>query len=198
VVESPKPLETLGFSNLDTNHQIPDAIVDINEYITSPGPSAVSNQPKAIFKGIYLEPVTQPRLTPSTSPAPTPGECRASLDFEINNAPVRYNLFMLPVFVTASPCVSTHVQFRQQAQMRLREAVLVKDLKETYTAPDKLLVINAIGEGDEVVARAWCAERGRHAVIRRDVPGRECCFACACGLAAGDTGLNVDLLIWTK
>jgi hypothetical protein len=198
VVKSATPLEALGFTNSDTNHQILDSIVNINEYIISPGPSVSPNQPKAIFKGIYLEPITQPRPNTETSPTRTPGECRASLDFEINNVSVRYTLFTLPVFVTAPPCVGTHVQFRRQAQMRLRDAVLVKDLKDTNTAADRLLVINAMGEGDEVVARAWCAERGRHAVIRRDVPGRECCFACACSLAAGDTGLNVNVLIWTK
>ncbi len=77
-----------------------------------------------------------------------------------------------------------------------REAVLVKNLKETYPVSDRLLVINAMGDGDEVVARAWCSERGKHAVIRRDIPGKECCFACACNLAAGDTGLNCNVLIW--
>jgi len=51
-----------------------------------------------------------------------------------------------------------------------------------------------LGQGEEVVARAWCAERATHAVIRRD---GECCFACAIGVTAERTGLGFNVLIWS-
>lgn len=200
IVRLPRPLEALGFTdtNPESNEQIINAIVDPNEYIISSGPVAPPGSQKCTFKGISLELIPQARLNIGQSLGLPTEEYRASLDFEISGSVVKYTLFTLPVFVNAPPCVGTHVMFRRQAQMRLREAVLVKDLKDTYPVPDKLLVINAMGDGDEVVARAWCAERGKHGVIRRDVPGKECCFACACNLAAGDTGLNCNVLIWAR
>ncbi len=200
IVRLPKPLEALGFTETgsETNEQIINAIVDPNEYIISSGPLAQTGGQRSIFKGISLELIPQARLAIGASLGLPTEEYRASLDFEIAGTATKYTLFTLPVFVTAPPCVGTHVQFRRQAQMRLREAVLVKNLKESYPVSDRLLVINAMGDGDEVVARAWCSERGKHAVIRRDIPGKECCFACACNLAAGDTGLNCNVLIWAR
>ncbi|KAJ4373067.1 hypothetical protein N0V83_003358 [Neocucurbitaria cava] len=200
IIRLAKPLEALGFTDTDqtTNEQIITEIVDANEYIISSGPVVPPGHQKCVFKGIHLELIPQARLNIGQTLGLPTEEYRASLDFEISSQSVRYALFTLPIFVTAPPCVGTHVMFRRQAQMRLRDAFLVKDLKDTYPVPDKMLVINAMGEGDEIVARAWCAERGKHAVIRRDVPGKECCFACACDLAAGDTGLNCNVLIWAR
>lgn len=63
---------------------------------------------------------------------------------------------------------------------------------------EKLLIINALCDGDEVVARAWCAENGKRAVVRRNLSGFECCFTCAFNRAVGNTGLNCDVLIWSK
>jgi len=56
------------------------------------------------------------------------------------------------------------------------------------------LIINATGKGAEVLARAWCAERGRNAVIRRN-PGP--CFVCAYDVAS-KRGLGVNVLIWVS
>jgi hypothetical protein len=84
---------------------------------------------------------------------------------------------------------------RRQAQNYLSNVVRVSDLKEAYAPSDALVIIDALGQGEEVVARAWCAERARHAVIRRD---GECCFTCATGVAAGYTGLGVNVLIWSR
>ena len=52
------------------------------------------------------------------------------------------------------------------------------------------MIIDAQGDSEEVVARAWCAERVRHAVIRRD-----CCFVCARTLAENRIGLGIKVLI---
>jgi len=82
--------------------------------------------------------------------------------------------------------------------MLLKDSVLVADLKSAYPSGERLLVINALGEGDEVVARAWCAERGKHAIIRRETTGQSCCFTCASGLATTYSGLSINVLIWSK
>ena len=84
---------------------------------------------------------------------------------------------------------------RRQVQNYLDKAVKVADLKEAYVPNDELVIIDALGQGEEAVARAWCAERARHAVIRRD---GECCFACATGVVAGRTGLGFNVLIWSQ
>ena len=57
---------------------------------------------------------------------------------------------------------------------------------------DDVMVINATGRGAEVLARAWCSERGRNAVIRR---AGGPCFVCAVR-AASKAGLGVGVLIW--
>jgi len=54
------------------------------------------------------------------------------------------------------------------------------------------MIINATGKGAEVLARAWCSERGRNAVIRR---AGGPCFVCAVR-AAGKRGLGLGTLIW--
>lgn len=81
---------------------------------------------------------------------------------------------------------------RRRAAKCLRHIIKAADLKEAYPAGDQLVIIDAQGDGEEVVARAWCAERARHAVIRR---GRDCCFVCAITLAESRTGLGIKVLI---
>lgn len=119
-------------------------------------------------------------------------EYQATLDFTINGIATSYTLYTTPCFVTAHPCVGTHVVFKSQAKWFTRNVVSVADLKEYIWDGGQFLVINAVGEGQEVLARAWCAERGRHAVIRK---GPDCCFSCA-ALLAGKGGLAFNLLIW--
>jgi hypothetical protein len=203
VVKSAKPLEAFGFldDSPENNEQMIEAIVDINEYITPTPPALLPGQRRSTFKGITLELVPEARLNLNTSLAGLPTEeYRSSLQFDIGGVAVTYTLYSCPIFVCAPPCVGAqgHVMFRRQMAMFLTSSVPVADLKDTYPTSDRLLVINALGEGDEVVARAWCAERGRHAVIRRDVPGQDCCFTCATNLAVGDSGLNLNVLIWSK
>ncbi|KAF2030195.1 hypothetical protein EK21DRAFT_112114 [Setomelanomma holmii] len=155
IIRLAKPLEALGFTEEsgESNVTTINEIVEPNEYIVASGPVAQPGQPKPIFKGIHLELVPTARLNIGQSLGLPTEEYRASLDFEFSTTPpklVRCTLFTLPVFVTAPPCVGTHVMFRRQAQMRLREAVLVKDLKGTYPVEGNVLFINAMGDGEEV------------------------------------------------
>jgi hypothetical protein len=201
VVKLPSPLEAFGFgpSRTETNSQILNAMTDPNEYILPRPLNPPPNHRGSAFKGINLDliPGVESILNLSILGLPTE-TYRASMDFEIDSKPVRYNLFYNPVFVTAPPCVGTHPMFRRVADQRLRDAVTVANLKGTVPTAGKLLIINALCDGDEVVARAWCAENGKHAIVRRNIPGFECCFTCACNLALGDTGLNCNVLIWSK
>jgi hypothetical protein len=201
IVKSQRPLETFGFisGSTETREQMIDSIVDINEYINPTNPAPIQVVQRSQFKSISLELMPEARYALNNPNPGLPKETyRASLEFEVNGKPVKYTLFSNPVFVNAPPCIGTHPMFRRQAQMYLREAVSVVDLKETHPEKDKLLIINALGEGDEVVARAWCAETGRHAVVRRDIPGQECCFTCAVELASTETGLGVNCIIWSR
>jgi len=91
---------------------------------------------------------------------------------------VEYPLTCNPVIVSAPPCVSGPHLAHSREHERYRRVVDVKDLqKEELTAPGKMLIINATGGRDaEVLARAWCCSKGRHAVISR---GETTCMTCA-------------------
>jgi hypothetical protein len=119
-------------------------------------------------------------------------EYQATLDFTVNGSAIRYTLYTMPCFVTAQPCRGSHVMFKSQAKWYTKNVVSARNLKDYTWDGHQFLVVNALGEGQEVLARAWCAERGRHAVIRK---GPGCCFTCAAKLS-GNVGLGFNLLIW--
>jgi tetratricopeptide (TPR) repeat protein len=128
---------------------------------------------------------------------------RASITFQIdnNNGPISYILYTNPVFVSLPPCFpgvkgAHEVHARELARMQ-KNIVAVENLNQTVSAddPDDVLVINSTGHGAaEVLARAWCSERGKNAAIRH-MGGP--CFACAFQ-AASKQGLGVGVLIWVS
>jgi hypothetical protein len=190
-------LQSLGFGQ-SNGTESPEALLqnltDPNEWIRASPPHRPANDSsRSVFKAIHLAeiPSTTTTLDPIIS---TSKEYRASLEFEVNSTLTRYTLFSNPLFVYAPPCVGTHVMHRRQAQNYLSSVIQVADLKEAYPPSDSLVIIDALGQGEEVVARAWCAERARNAVIRRD---GECCFACATAVTVGRTGLGFNVLIWS-
>jgi hypothetical protein len=192
-------LESLGFETPEggeTPEAAVQSIVDPNEWIQSPGPQSrrAGDTNRTQFKGFHLSEVDGTAATGGTLPTK---EYRASVDFDINGTLTTYVLYSNPVFVSAPPCVGTHLMHRRQASNYLSEGRVIKaaDLKEAYPEADSLVIIDAQGTGEEAVARAWCAERARHAVIRR---GLGCCFACAVVVAAKSTGLGVNVLIWSN
>ncbi|KAK4244267.1 small glutamine-rich tetratricopeptide repeat-containing protein 2 [Corynascus novoguineensis] len=136
-------------------------------------------------------------------------EYRASIVFRRDDNtpdPIIYKLYTNPIFVTPPPCHpgpkrgSHEVHMRELKHYqniwsieRLKEHTPEADLDENEgEAP--VMVINATGKGAEVLARAWCSERGRNAVIRR---AGGPCFVCAVR-AAGKGGLGTGVLIWTQ
>lgn len=120
----------------------------------------------------------------------------ATVMFELSNShSVEYRINTSPVLVSSPPCVSgPHLAHSRELE-RYHNVVDVKDLKDTsrIAAPGTMLLINATGGGDaEAVARAWCSEVGRHAVVSR---GTTTCLTCAFNTTEN---LELDVLILSK
>jgi hypothetical protein len=129
---------------------------------------------------------------------------RAQLVFKMDDSKslVTFKLHTNPVFVTVPPC---HPGPKGQHECHLRElhryedkniwtVEHLKDHKGEDVEGAQVMIINATGHGAELLARAWCSERGKHAVIRR--AGGPCLF-CA-ERAASLCGLGVGVLIWVS
>ena len=131
-------------------------------------------------------------------------ECRASIAFNIddNEQPVTYVLYTNPVFVTLPACRPTGENGTHEAHLRelprFQKNIWTVDMLKDHTPADfeddEVMIINATGKGAEVLARAWCAERGKNAIIRRTGGP---CFVCAVR-GASQTGLKVGILIWVS
>ena len=195
-------LQDFGFDELGgtavSTEAVLHSIINPDEWVSVSPPTAArqSNTGSVQLKAIHLVklPVAAAAST-ATSTLP-PEEYRASLDFEVHGQIVSYTLYSNPVFVAAPPCVGgPHVLHQRQAQKYKENVILAAHLAANYSQADQLLIVDATGEGEELLARAWCAERGRHAVIRR---GEECCFSCAASVAVGRTGLGVNVLILSR
>ncbi len=144
-------------------------------------------------------------LTPDANAATADDEdfdYRARITFSLNQKPVTYNLYTNPVFVALPPCKPStngaaheiHVREFRHLHKKIYQLEDLYDLE----AEEEVIVINATRRDteqiNEVVARAWCAERGRNAVVRKaDGP----CFACAVRAASRGSGLGTGVLIWT-
>jgi hypothetical protein len=194
--------ESLGFgenNGTESPAAILQSITNPNEWIQACPPSRPRNDSsRSVFKRIHLTEIPNPPLTITgvfSTILSTSKEYRASLDFEVDGTLTCYTLYSNPIFVYAPPCVGTHTMHRRQTQNYLSNVVRVADLKEADVSVDKLVIVDALGQGEEAVARAWCAERARNAVIRRD---GECCFACAISVTVKSTGLGFNVLIWSS
>lgn len=126
-------------------------------------------------------------------------EYRASIVFSLDNNEdiVTYTLYTNPVFVTPPPCHSgPHSVHLRELSRYLKDVWMVEKLKDHTPEDfdDDVMIINATGKKTELLARAWCAERGKNAVIRR---AGGPCFVCSVR-AAGKEGLGVGILIWVS
>lgn len=104
---------------------------------------------------------------------------------------VEYKLLHNATIVSSPPCLSgPHLAHARELE-RYTNVVDVKDLKKcTPNSHGTMLLINATGGGDaEAVARAWCSEMGRHAVVSR---GTTTCLTCAFNTTEN---LELDVLI---
>ena len=84
--------------------------------------------------------------------------------------------------------------YKKQAEYYTRSVVDAVELRSLVWDGHGLLLINALSDNAEALARAWCAEQGKHAVVRK---GSDCCFACAACMT-GRGGLSFNVLICTR
>ncbi|EUC43331.1 hypothetical protein COCMIDRAFT_101084 [Bipolaris oryzae ATCC 44560] len=128
----------------------------------------------------------------------------AQLVFKRDDSPdlQTYKLFTNPVFVTPPPCLpgpkgAHEIHLRELHRYSEKNIWTIEQLKD-HTAEDTedidVMVINATGKGAELLARAWCSERGKNAVIRR---AGGPCYVCAVQAASQD-GLRTGVLIWVS
>ena len=119
---------------------------------------------------------------------------RAFLDLMINGNLTTFTIFSDPVFITSPRCVDSPHPVHERDLPKLSHIKRVSELAEYVHDEERVLIIDATGEGEcELAARAWCCQNGRHAVVRRVSGGS--CFSCAV-LAASDHGIGVNCLIW--
>jgi len=127
-------------------------------------------------------------------------EYRANVTFKLddNREPIVFQLFTNPVFVTPPRCVApqgphaVHMRELHRYQDNVWPVERLKDHTTDDWDNEKVMVINATRKGAEVLARAWCSERGKCAVIRRRGGP---CFVCAVR-AASKPSLGTGVLIW--
>ncbi|KAL2871488.1 uncharacterized protein BJX67DRAFT_162618 [Aspergillus lucknowensis] len=106
-----------------------------------------------------------------------------------------------PVFVTLPHCSpnegsQAHEVHRRELLKYKRQEISVNTIDDyqPFTSDDEIMVINATASGAEVVARAWCAQHGKTAVVRTSGGP---CYACALR-AASRYGLRTGVLIWVS
>ena len=149
------------------------------------------------LKKLAPEALAQSRHGHSPASIDREDEFRASLVFSIDNneAPISYTLYTNPIFVAAPPCYSgphkIHQREVKRFEMRHWEVARLKDHVPEDSEGEKLMVVNATDRGADTLARAWCSERGKLAMVRREGGA---CLVCAIRCAIQ---LGVDVLIWT-
>lgn len=110
---------------------------------------------------------------------------------------VSFTLYANPIFVSLPACRGgDHAVHAREMQQYDVSVIPVHNLRDHNGKVEKgrLVVINATCNGGELMARAWCAERGRNAVVRR--PGGPC-YTCALR-GASKGGVAVEVLIWVS
>ncbi|KAH8556498.1 hypothetical protein BGW37DRAFT_472805 [Umbelopsis sp. PMI_123] len=99
----------------------------------------------------------------------------SSLIMKINGIQVTFNLYTNPLFLCSHPCTGSHAVHKDKLAKVRQAFVSPNELKQLNTW-DGILLVNVQGSGNaEVAARAWCAERGWHALVKH----HKTCFYCA-------------------
>ncbi|KAL3444658.1 hypothetical protein BJX65DRAFT_169482 [Aspergillus insuetus] len=192
-------LTDLGFDENGSHDRYTflESLLNPDEWVAmSPPGRPESDTSSAELKAIHLTQLPVDEATRAALPNLPPETYRASVDFQINGTTlVTYTLYTNPIFVAAQPCVGAHIMHRKEGERYLKNTIRVADLKTANPSLSELVIIDALGPGEDAVARAWCAERGRSAIVRR---GNECCFTCAVCLAIGRKGLGFNVLIMAR
>lgn len=186
----------------------PTADEDLNAYIAdmmTEEAYVVPQPPVKSFSEVILQSINlkrQPRETNISSnarqqPEDQEAEYRASLTFTIDNSsPITYTLYTNPIFITLPTCYDgPHEVHRRELKRFQTIPWEVERLKEHVPDDDEegkegVMLINATGKGAEVLARAWCSERSRHAVVVREGGA---CLVCAVRCAEM---VEVGAVVW--
>lgn len=105
-----------------------------------------------------------------------------------------FTLHSTPVFITAPKCIGDEHPIHSSVVEKVFQRIIkASDLPGADPTRNEMIIVDARGQGEEVLARAWCAERERHAVVWR--PGR-CCFTCLVRLVSKEEGLGYLVVIW--
>lgn len=192
-------LELLGFEetevDLDPLGLVRD-VTDLSKWIPPKGlparPATNTAQNTGTPTQVRLSAI---RLTEVTVPTSTARYHRATLDFHCYGQTIAFTLYSNPVFVHVPKCEGAdHPIHERLVRKLLTGLVMAKDLKAPLPAStNALTIIDATEPGEEAMARAWCAETSRHAVVRKNGIG---CFTCATNLAMKRIGLGFNVLIW--
>ncbi|CAO3676955.1 unnamed protein product [Umbelopsis ramanniana] len=110
----------------------------------------------------------------------------ASLLIRLNGNLITYNLTYNPLFTCSHPCIGSHERHKSQIKYTIVEAAALQNSPRF----DHILVVNVQGSSEaDVMARAWCAQQGRNALVK--IP--QTCFCCAWDLARS---INVHVIIY--
>ncbi|KAK5069318.1 hypothetical protein LTR64_008386 [Lithohypha guttulata] len=159
----------------------------------------VESMTTVTLKSIKLKKVPSDVLNemPAISGAYQNLEYRASLSFSIDNGAneVTYSLYTNPIFVTLPVCYGGPHRVHRRAIKRYQPIQFDVEMLEDRIPDDEedqeaCMLINATGRGAEILARAWCCERGKHAIIVRE---NSTCLVCAFNSAES---LEIGVVIW--
>lgn len=194
-------LEVLGFSETDADHDpltLLRDITDMQKWETPKGLPARPSSSSAASNASSVQ-LSAIRLTEVMDTNVVARQFRATLDFLFQGKTTSFTLYSNPVFVHVPKCAGPGHPIHQRMVRKLfANVTLAQNLKNAVLpslVAAQTMIIDATGNGEEAMARAWCAETGRHAVIRKAGIG---CFTCAVNLAAKRTGLGFNVLIWCE
>lgn len=149
---------------------------DKTEWIEPTPPQPLRNLDKTSkFEIVGVEVQIAPSTTNIGNPTPEDILYHASIIMKINNDLVTFNVESNPFFVCSHPCLGIHKTNKRKLPAIQRNIVTSQNLKK-ITHWNGILVINVQGSSNaQVAARAWCAEIGRHALVKHP----KTCFHCA-------------------
>jgi hypothetical protein len=138
---------------------------------------------KIEVQGIKLEKYS---VTNATGALQESNAFYASLLIRLNGHLITYNLTYNPLFTCSHPCIGSHERHKSQIKYTIVEAAALQNSPRF----DHVLIVNVQGSSEaDVMARAWCAQQGRNALVK--IP--QTCFCCAWELARS---INVQVIIY--
>ncbi|GFF37913.1 hypothetical protein IFM51744_03621 [Aspergillus udagawae] len=185
------------------------AMTDRNQWVLPEKP--VQQASVCEMKAIELQALPPPKGVPTPSlgvemreermDRETDYQARIVFQMDGSERTVTYTLYTNPIFVSLPACRpgprgnhELHLREVSQYQNNIWTVERLKEHSVDTIDPDSVMIINATGHGCELLARAWCAERGRNAIVRE---AGGACFACAVR-AASLSRLGIGVVIWVS